>query len=74
MPLKSILFIFRTLTDTKDYFNSCTCNILTCTYLIFVIFFTQAKFLENEIYTEKRVNYTVDCQFFVNYTVNCRNP
>ena len=23
------------------------------TYLIFVIFFTQAKFLENEIYTEK---------------------
>ena len=27
------------------------------TYLIFVIFFTQAKFLENEIYTEKRVNY-----------------
>ena len=26
-------------------------------YLIFVIFFTQAKFLENEIYTEKRVNY-----------------
>ena len=29
----------------------------TYTYLIFVIFFTQAKFLENEIYTEKRVNY-----------------
>ena len=27
------------------------------TYLIFVIFFTQAKFLENKIYTEKRVNY-----------------
>ena len=26
-------------------------------YLIFVIFFTQAKFLENKIYTEKRVNY-----------------
>ena len=24
------------------------------TYLIFVIFFTQAKFLENKIYTEKR--------------------
>ena len=23
-------------------------------YLIFVIFFTQAKFLENKIYTEKR--------------------
>ena len=27
-------------------------------YLIFVIFFTQSNFLENEIYTEK-------CQFFV---------
>ena len=27
------------------------------TYLIFVIFFTQAKFLEYKIYTEKRVNY-----------------
>ena len=26
-------------------------------YLIFVIFFTQAKFLENKIYTEKCVNY-----------------
>ena len=26
-------------------------------YLIFVIFFTLAKFLENRIYTEKRVNY-----------------
>ena len=24
------------------------------TYLIFVIFFTRAKFLENKIYTEKR--------------------
>ena len=30
-------------------------------YLIFVIFFTQAKFLENKIYTEI---YTVNCQFF----------
>ena len=27
------------------------------TYLIFVIFFTQARFLENKIYTEERVNY-----------------
>ena len=26
----------------------------TRTYLIFVIFFTQAKFLENKVYTEKR--------------------
>ena len=29
-------------------------------YLIFVLFFTQAKFLENKIYTEI---YTVNCQF-----------
>ena len=26
-------------------------------YLIFVIFFTQTRFLENKIYTEGRVNY-----------------
>ena len=26
-------------------------------YLIFVISFTQARFLENKIYTEERVNY-----------------
>ena len=30
---------------------------LSETYLIFVIFFTQARFLENKIYTEERVNY-----------------
>ena len=30
---------------------------LIYSYLIFVISFTQAKFSENEIYTEKRVNY-----------------
>ena len=30
---------------------------LQCAYLIFVIFFTQARFLENKIYTEERVNY-----------------
>ena len=41
-------------------------------YLIFVFFFTHAKFLENKIYTEKRVNYTVNCQFFLNYAVNCQ--
>ena len=32
-------------------------NYDTGPYLIFVIFFTQSKFLENKIYTEKRVNY-----------------
>ena len=30
--------------------------LILMSYLIFVIFFTQAKFLENKIYTEKRVN------------------
>ena len=37
-------------------------------YLIFVIFFTRAKFLENKIHTEKtrkiRKKYTEHCQFF----------
>ena len=28
--------------------------VMSLAYLIFVIFFTRAKFLENEIYTEKR--------------------
>ena len=37
-------------------FRPTTWNIMR-PYLIFVIFFTQAKFLENKIYTEKRVNY-----------------
>ena len=31
--------------------------LILMSYLIFVIFFTQAKFLENKIYTKKRVNY-----------------
>ena len=30
------------------------CTMCTLSYLIFVIFFTRAKFLENRIYTEKR--------------------
>ena len=48
-------------------------------YLIFVIFFTQAKFLENKIYTEKtrklRQNTQKIANFYVNtakYTVNCQ--
>ena len=35
----------------------CVSNSGSSTYLIFVIFFTQARFLENKIYTEERVNY-----------------
>ena len=49
------------------------------TYLIFVIFFTEAKFLENKIYTEKRVNYDkihrklpIFCVITAKYTVNCQ--
>ena len=48
-------------------------------YLIFVIFFTLAKFLENKIYTEKRVNYDkihsklpFFCVITAKYTVNCQ--
>ena len=33
-------------------------------YLILVIFFTRAKFLENKIYNEKTRKYTVNCHFF----------
>ena len=36
--------------DMKD-------NDVSRSYLIFVIFFKQSKFLENKIYTKKRVNY-----------------
>ena len=38
-------------------------------YLIFVICFTQARFLENKIYTEERVNY--DKQILRQNSVNC---
>ena len=48
-------------------------------YLIFVIFFTQANFLENKIYTEKRLNYdkihrklSIFCVITAKYTVNCQ--
>ena len=38
------------------------------TYLIFVIFFTQAKFLENKIYTEKRQILPIFRQFTPKFT------
>ena len=48
-------------------------------YLIFVIFFTRAKFLESKIYTEKRLNYgkihsklPIFCVITAKYTVNCQ--
>ena len=31
-----------------------------CTYLIFVISFTRAKYAENKIYTEKHISYKTD--------------
>ena len=49
--------------DASARSDSRACEIFTNlkqnidTYLIFVIFFTQARFLENKIYTEERVNY-----------------
>ena len=42
-----------TSTKDNDYLGSFQQSSLM-TYLIFVIFFTRAKFLENKIYTEKR--------------------
>ena len=48
-------------------------------YLIFVIFFTRAKFLENKIYTKKMRNYDkihgklpIFCVITAKYTVNCQ--
>ena len=42
--------------EKKCKFVFCMLHICICVfaYLIFVIFFTLAKFLENKIYTEKR--------------------
>ena len=55
----------RLLHDLMDQYNKVTNNTnfivnMNDTYLIFVIFFTQAKFFENKVYTEI---YTVNCQF-----------
>ena len=46
--------ISSTLEINYLYFITCSKLYLASSYLIFVIFFTQAKFLENKIYTEKR--------------------
>ena len=41
--------------EEVTFINCSDLNVLySCAYLIFVIFFTRAKFLENKIYTEKR--------------------
>ena len=37
----------------QTFRSSVRCLFIACPYLIFVIFFTRAKFLENKIYTEK---------------------
>ena len=41
-------------TKTSPYKLSKNNWVIALSYLIFVIFFTRAKFLENKIYTEKR--------------------
>ena len=64
-----------------DYFSGREreCSVTIKSYLIFVIFFTRAKFLENKIYTEKHVNYDkihrklpIFCVITAKYTVNCQ--
>ena len=40
-------------------------------FRVHVIFFTQAKFLENKIYTEKRQFLPIFCQFLPIYTEIC---
>ena len=57
---------------------SCNSTIFK-TYLIFVLFFTRTKFLENKIYTEKTRKLRQNTQYFANflryyakYTVNCQ--
>ena len=42
-------------------------KIAIITYLIFVIFFTQAKFLENKIYTEKTRKLRQNTQYIANF-------
>ena len=37
-------------------FKSCYFAILVYSYLIFVIFFTRARFLETKFYTQKHIN------------------
>ena len=55
MPQKMILNHFSSSDQSASICGSTAAQVLP--YLIFVIFFTQAKFLENKIYTEKRVNF-----------------
>ena len=56
-----IVLVNRYLKQTLIHHRATVLKIINITismpYLIFVIFFTQAKLLENKIYTEKRVNY-----------------
>ena len=47
-------YLFLGTEQNGTYFKICH---LLYPYLIFVIFFTQTRFLENKIYTEERVNY-----------------
>ena len=62
----------------SQYSGNCFGNFCYA-YLIFIIFFTWAKFLENKITPKKHVNYdkihsklTIFCVITAKYTVNCQ--
>ena len=50
----STLLAFILLSTSRSYVFLSFFKVCLFSYLIFVIFFTRAKFLENKIYTEKR--------------------
>merc|ERR1712107_789499 len=52
LALSCTILHYLTLSCTILHFLALSCTILP--YVIFVIFFTRAKFLDNKIYTEKR--------------------
>ena len=71
------LGLFATFTAAEN--RSCHKQPMPLPYLIFVIFFTHANFLENKIYTKKCVNYdkthsklSIFCVITAKYTVNCQ--
>ena len=88
LTFQNLLFVCCCILLTIFYFDfsislflftwgiKCSC---VYAYLIFVIFFTRAKLLENKIYTKKRVNYDkihsklpIFCVITAKYTVNCQ--
>ena len=66
-----LYFVFWTISklrhDLKPYSVDSGVGGLGGTYLIFVIFFTRAKFLENKIYTEKTRKLRQNTQKIANF-------